>query len=462
MTDTLAVVLRERGDLLDREDLRSLLLAVPIFLERLDAEPRVRELMGDTERETAALMQRFREHDGATIVKLKGIRKEIPRLDIDETEAPGLAGQTLSKFDALSAREADLPEIPSPGDGKDHSISGALLDCLEMRLHQTDEPLQGELRAKLTQVRWEHEHAVRAFTNRAVPDPGFALRRLRVIGKQLNPRPGHALARELFDELHLNVYCYPDSLRKFASGARTGGSTEAAGMEASVREDVCTVCRELARRLGSVRSREGLLQTYKLRCEWYDVEGIARLIEELQDERQKEDRLVEHLALFLFDNGLRPLTWAMVGRLIPDVFEPAPAGQSFYVEAKQYGDAAGARKAIADGPRQIWSTDSPSSPGALRPPGSLPGRVPARRPAPAIRRPRQCRRNGAAPDPHRPRAIVIERFAPRGDHRCNRCGPLGFVYLIPLAVWPCWGAAYCGKPQSLYRPSVTLQLGQPE
>jgi hypothetical protein len=187
-------------------------------------------------------------------------------------------------------------------------------------------------------------------------EPGFALRRLRLAVRQLNPRPGSAFDRNLFDELHRNVYAQPDSLRAWARYERPSSSREAECVNSALRDDVASVCRGLRRKLEGLRSREALLASYRLRCEWYDVRGIEELLEHVADERRKEDLLADHLALFLFDAGWRPLTRAMVGRLQPDLLDAPPFQPSFYVEAKQYADAAGARTAIADGPRQIWST----------------------------------------------------------------------------------------------------------
>jgi hypothetical protein len=355
MRDAVSTVLRERDDILDRDNLRSLLLAVAIFLERLDADPTIREVIEDVEQDTASLLLRFREHDAATIVRLKAIREEVPRLPIDDAPDHVRDGHTLSTFDALTTRKSEVPEVPAPGDIKNPSTSQVLIGALYERLNLTEEPLQKTLRTKIRQVEKEHEHAAIAFLDHAALDPGFALRRLRLLARQLNPRPGNALSDELFDEHYRNVYCLPELLRVLVTGSQPG-APEAASVTNDVREDVRTISRELVRRLSVTRSRAGLLRTYRLRCEWYDADAIGELVESLQEEQRKEDRLVDHLALFLFDNGLRPLTRSMAGGLIPDVFEDFPTGPSFYIEAKQYGDVAGARKAIAEGPRQIWST----------------------------------------------------------------------------------------------------------
>jgi hypothetical protein len=149
-----------------------------------------------------------------------------------------------------------------------------------------------------------------------------------------------------FDEHYRHVYGDPAWLRSFVVGNATSvrgvqGATFIQTLRGHVTSDANRVSADVIRRLDGRGSREGLLANYKMRCAWYDATGI--------------DRLTEHLALFLFDAGMRPLTTALIGRLEPDLFQSLPE-DSFYVEVKQYADAHGARRAVADGPPQVWST----------------------------------------------------------------------------------------------------------
>jgi hypothetical protein len=347
---------REQDDLLSNEDLPSLLLGLPAFLEHLGSNVPISEAMADLLRDADKVHGRLAKHDDETIDKLRAIRTEVPADPVDSEEHPAqTAGENLRKFDAVASSKSELHDTPRP-DVTDMSTSGKLIRCLAMRIHLTPDPLQTELRARLRTVEGEHEYAFRDYAMRLRAQPGFALRRLQLAARQLNPRPGSSLEPDLFDEHHRNIYAYPPELRKWWQGERPSNSYEAKAVDAAIREDVNSVCRGLTRKLQGQRSREALLEAYRLRCEWYDTRGISELLERLDDERRKEDLLADHLALFLFDAGLRPLTRVMLGRLEPDLFDAPPFQPSFYVEAKQYVDRAGAQKAIEDGPRQIWST----------------------------------------------------------------------------------------------------------
>lgn len=88
-------------------------------------------------------------------------------------------------------------------------------------------------------------------------------------------------------------------------------------------------------RLTGTLSLHNAMNRYKLRCQAYDATALRRLV---QDSARPEDRLVEHVARFLFDQGLAPLLWPQFANLEADILQP-PSGEnrwSVYIEAKQY------------------------------------------------------------------------------------------------------------------------------
>lgn len=111
---------------------------------------------------------------------------------------------------------------------------------------------------------------------------------------------------------------------------------------------------ELRGRIGSVRSRLALINRYKARCEWHDRERLYALAENSAGAR--EAALRNELALYLFDNGLNPISEAALGsHSRGDVFHPE-ARDSFLLEAKQYSDGAGLGTALRAAFRQALDT----------------------------------------------------------------------------------------------------------
>jgi hypothetical protein len=109
---------------------------------------------------------------------------------------------------------------------------------------------------------------------------------------------------------------------------------------------------EVQARLGDVRSKLGLFQRFKTRCEWYDRERLTKLADEAKG--SAENRLTAELALFLFDQGLNPLIRPRVANQEPDILDPSLQGR-VYVEAKQYKESKGTREDVRTGARQIWA-----------------------------------------------------------------------------------------------------------
>jgi hypothetical protein len=114
---------------------------------------------------------------------------------------------------------------------------------------------------------------------------------------------------------------------------------------------------DLRRRLYTVRSRLGVLQRFKARCEWHDRERLRRLADDAQQaKRFAEHVLRDELTRYLFDQGLNPLAEAVLGASSrADVFDPS-LGPSFYVEAKQYRDRAAVDPRLRAAFRQALDT----------------------------------------------------------------------------------------------------------
>lgn len=111
---------------------------------------------------------------------------------------------------------------------------------------------------------------------------------------------------------------------------------------------------ELRGRLGTTRSRLAVIERFKSRCEWHDRDRLYKLAEEATE--KQESVLRDELALYLFDQGLNPITEAALGaHSRADIFEGA-ATSSFYLEAKQYSDGASLPAALRGAFRQALDT----------------------------------------------------------------------------------------------------------
>ena len=119
---------------------------------------------------------------------------------------------------------------------------------------------------------------------------------------------------------------------------------------------VANVLGEMKRRARKGFSHNALLRRYKTRCEWYAREEMRALGESADEAARPEDRLVEHLAEFLFDHGLNPLSTPMTGPVRPDLLDLTAPRFGLYIEAKQHEDLQGAKKATRTGLRQIADT----------------------------------------------------------------------------------------------------------
>lgn len=111
---------------------------------------------------------------------------------------------------------------------------------------------------------------------------------------------------------------------------------------------------ELRGRLGTTRSRLAVIERFKARCEWHDRGHLFALAEEVTS--KQESVLRNELALYLFDQGLNPVSEAALGaHSRADIFEGAGTS-SFYLEAKQYSDGASLPAALRGAFRQALDT----------------------------------------------------------------------------------------------------------
>ncbi len=368
--DVLDFLRREQDHLEACQGFAAFLLELDAFVERVRANATIAEQLEAMQSDVRTLLDSYAAHDAKLVDELVSHRRLLAlNAPVDESSAPDSERMNLPHFDVLAGKKMDRVEAPSWDERSDPAVSAKLIEILAARIPGEDETaafdptakqILADLRRNVRRFREDHTHAWQRFSMRRQTSAGFAWNRLDLVTRQLNPTPNRGLPDPVYwEENHRELIVKPDFLREMVHGNASASNAETQLLQWGIpllHEDVGRVCEDLRRRIGSVRSRAALLTAYALRCSWYDADGIKRLVESIEDEKQKEDRLSEHLALFLFDNGQRPLTRPTVGRLEPDLFEPMAFTPAFYVEAKQYVDDDGARRAVREGARQIWST----------------------------------------------------------------------------------------------------------
>lgn len=338
------------------------------YLDTITSDPRVDTLFGDLLREADKAELAFANVEKKLIARLCEIRDALiamaPSIDDSTRQHDPSVGfdheyeASFGHFNAMAAKAPDrialqrFPEQIEVFLPRMLRVVGEKWQAVA-KIAKTPElfvlgSAQGAIEA-------DHQHAIQRFSLIGRSDPCAAAARLRTFIDEMNPPPGVTDEERLMWNLRVGMN---DLLRGLyglrPASSRADREDVARDVENSVtklREDAESVHVELRRRLYSRRSRRALLVRFKIRCESYDRErmrGLAR-------PNKRETPLTVEAARFLFDNGLTPLIDATSGGLRPDLLDTATPW-TFYLESKQYGDAAGARKAVRDGAKQIWDT----------------------------------------------------------------------------------------------------------
>jgi len=371
LDDVVAFLDRSYQSLTRREKVEDLLLHLDPFLASLDREPRIRLHLDDMAREAEATQERFNQEDQGLVERLKALRAKVPRLPIDDDAADGSCEERygLDSFDrAAEKAPPSLRDRLRNSADADDSASDKLVFRLRCRLDyaypnvndQGEHIVYGDdvkaLYTELAEVKADADHARRRFSVQLRTSGNFALLRLRAAVRQLNPPAVFRASDEqswldhltpIVGDVDLFVSLVHDSGR---TARYEDDAAAKASIAATVRSLVDRVYEEVRTRIGSALSLRALLQRFKVRAESYDHEALCAIARDRKIKR-KEDRLADRLAAFLFDQGLTPLTRPMISRLSPDIIAP-----DLYIEAKQYGDGASAKKSIRQGANQVWST----------------------------------------------------------------------------------------------------------
>lgn len=340
----------------------SALLAVHGFLQSLRREPRLAIHLDDLSAEADTLGRELRqeEYNGGN----PGQLLELCWDEIGQKAPPGPAldafGRKASRFKSLLG-DFDHPfMLPIPSTNKEPL--GRVTTLVEM-VNELVEAVRPtpilEVEATGFQNMFRRNAEIqKAARVTAGGEPSVALLRLEAVENVMLEGTSHADSRPPDGSPALRVELTSDATDAVASFRDDSDTTSSlAGIVEDVHRSARLLILDLRRRLHTTRSRLGVVQRFKARCEWHDRERLRQLADDVGAAGGKpEHALRDELTRYLFDQGLNPFAEAVLGTSSrADVFDPS-RGPSFYVEAKQYGDRAGLESELRAAFRQALDT----------------------------------------------------------------------------------------------------------
>lgn len=338
-----------------------------VFIDDLYRNPRSKAVINDIKSSTEAKLMELAEFDRSLYAELKSIKDEFVRRapDFDDTDMtePQPGGpirdyETSFAFFELGldekAERQTIPMMVSSFDDRTNfcMISNILFGKIANAMNgyvpatgQIDEVAQREdlsdLRKRLNKIKTAHTHQHRKFIDHKLTNAGPAMFTMENMYEEANPEPYDYDALTPEDhryKLSRALHGHGDVLAKamYTSDHLTVDEEREISALADFIDDAATrIHDEIVSKLGSQLSNIALLERYKSRCEWH-----ARLeLHRIAVARGKaEDKLADNLALWLFDQGMNPLTRSKAAGLEPDLLDPSTRF-NLYVEAKQYSQA---------------------------------------------------------------------------------------------------------------------------
>lgn len=264
--------------------------------------------------------------------------------------------RTLAPFDAIATgRRKPWPE----GDGtRGHCLAAILrakLDALQFPggSGANLRPDLNDLSLELVNLCEEHEYWVRESNDDLATAPSYALVELEAILAVLNPSP-------------IPITDFGDRIRSLLNELLSGRHDFRSAVYGKANADKLVKplarCKTLAERvyqglrlkIGTHRSAFALLRRFKARCQTHDRVRMQKLA---ADAEVNELALTSELALWLFDQGLNPITEVAIAGVRADILDPRrhPAS-ALYVEAKQYKQGDPIRRRIQRAMYQVYTS----------------------------------------------------------------------------------------------------------
>ncbi|WXH32370.1 hypothetical protein WA016_06353 [Myxococcus stipitatus] len=266
---------------------------------------------------------------------------------------------SLECFDAMV--EGEDISILGMAKHRDDSLARRLLTLLRVNLTRAKEMQDASLEALLKlegdwrNLQEPYEYAWRLHVDEISAHPGYALVVLKEFLVLVNPLPriGDAVRawREEVGEIRKGRPAQVFSeLRGILYDGKQGTGV-GLDLKRQIEPHICTLREGLVFRVGTRLSLASLFNRFQSRCEQHDAPRLRALVDEVRRRKGKpEDVLRDQLALWLFDQGLNPVTEPRIGNLRPDLLDPG----ALYIEAKQYDRSP--RVKIIRGMYQMYDT----------------------------------------------------------------------------------------------------------
>lgn len=342
----------------------ALLLSLPAFLQALGRDPQLAIHLDDmrieADRLGRTLMQE--ESDGGNAGGLLSLAWE----ELGNKLPPGEALTELTRRNNAFLellRDVDHPFVlPVPSTAREPlGRVSRLLTAVTQLESIANTPILSIETTGHTDMAERNKRVQQRACLLARNDPGVALLRLEAAANATLGEDPIADSRPESDRPRLRTELTEDAFQAAQTASHNaripGHQSDLDDLATDLQRSAQLLVLELRRRLGTARSRIGVVRRFKARCEWHDRERLRQLADDAaKAKRSAEHALRDEFTRYLFDQGLNPLAEAVLGTSSrADVFDPS-IGPAFYVEAKQYSDGAGIESGLRSAFRQALDT----------------------------------------------------------------------------------------------------------
>ena len=363
------------------------------FVRFVQEEPRLAALLNDIQRDGEELVRRHLQNDQDLTQRLVALKREfvtqVPDEDDSSLPFPS-SGWSKSEYEMSLAYFDKVAENSRISSVKvdaltDDTTSKRLLKILAAKFNrsrslffpsQSEHPIARteeqqskiyDLQRQLLDLQNQQEYAHRNFIDEKLTSSGLIFNAVLRLLRDFNPEPTPVPAdeRERDAQLlaqvnqYLNEGFATPGKRHIEKALYDGGSLsddETKAVERSARMlklYMERVYEDLRLRIGTRQSLIKLINRFQHRCQWHDRVRLYNLVESAKS--GPEEVLTAELALWLFDQGLSPVSKPMMAGLEPDLTDPS-FRFNLYVEAKQYNSSA--NDYLIRGFHQLWDTVS--------------------------------------------------------------------------------------------------------
>lgn len=339
-------------------------MAVPGFLHALRSDPRLVIHLADLHAEAERLGQKLQdeEHDSGNPATLLELAFDEAGTKVPRDQLTGRLTQRLRTFQSLLGQHHHPFVLPFPNTSNEAlgRISSMIVTVDQLAAVTQGPLVQTETTGHQSMVE-RHEILQERVRTSTRTNPAVAFLRLQAVENLLLRHEKYAEPHTDAEHTTLRIEVVESAVGPIRAAHKDAPSAALTAALGPIVQDIHRAARllvlDLRRRLYTTRSRLGVVLRFKARSEWHDRDRLRRLADEASHAgRSSEHALRDELTLYLFDQGLNPLSEAVVGTSSrADVFD-ASISPSFYVEAKQYTDRAGVENVLRGAFRQALDT----------------------------------------------------------------------------------------------------------